>query len=115
MNGIANKNGNSEVDEEMKQNEDGTFDVSSYPELDRSQTGRRTSIFKYYSFNKKGESGRFVFDKIVTYKKESLHRCQFWKIRKESHPASRCRLQHRWQHSIDDFSCACPVVEFLVS
>lgn len=86
VNGIANKNGDSEVDEEMKQDEDGTFDESSYRELDHSQTGRRTSIFKYYSFNKKGESGRFVFDKIVTCKKESLHRCQFWKIRKESHP-----------------------------
>lgn len=86
MNGIANKNGDSEVDEEMKQDEDGTFDESSYRELDHSQTGRRTSIFKYYSFNKKGEFGRFVFDKIVTRKKGSLYRCQFWKIRKESHP-----------------------------
>ncbi|OAD59069.1 Putative glycerol kinase 3, partial [Eufriesea mexicana] len=41
-------------DEEIEQNEDGTFDESRFPEaLERTQTGRKTSIFKYYSFNEK--------------------------------------------------------------
>lgn len=46
-----------EGEEELEQDEDGTFDErASFPELERSQTGRKTSIFKYYSFKEKGES-----------------------------------------------------------
>lgn len=72
--GIATKNGDPNVNEEIQEDEDGTFDDSKFPELERTQTGRKTSIFKYYSFKEKGESGRFVFDKILILK-ESLHRC----------------------------------------
>ena len=43
-----------EGEEELEQDEDGTFDeTASFPELERSQTGRKTSIFKYYSFKEK--------------------------------------------------------------
>ena len=43
-----------EGEEELEQEEDGTFDeTASFPELERSQTGRKTSIFKYYSFKEK--------------------------------------------------------------
>ncbi|XP_076244493.1 glycerol kinase 3 [Calliopsis andreniformis] len=40
--------------EEEEAEEDETFDENaSYPELERTQTGRKTSIFKYYSFKEK--------------------------------------------------------------
>lgn len=45
------KNGDPDVKEETE--EDGMFDESSFPELERTQTGRKTSIFKYYSFKEK--------------------------------------------------------------
>lgn len=66
--GISKKNGDPNVSEKMEEDEDGTFDDSSFPELERTQTGRKTSIFKYYSFKEKGGSCRFVFDKILTLK-----------------------------------------------
>ncbi|XP_061932279.1 glycerol kinase isoform X1 [Apis cerana] len=47
------KNGDPEVKEETEKDEDGMFDESSFPELERTQTGRKTSIFKYYSFKEK--------------------------------------------------------------
>ncbi|XP_076635354.1 glycerol kinase 3 isoform X1 [Colletes latitarsis] len=41
-------------DEEEEEEEDGTFDeTASFPELERTQTGRKTSIFKYYAFKEK--------------------------------------------------------------
>ncbi|KAF3429157.1 hypothetical protein E2986_05188 [Frieseomelitta varia] len=51
--GIATKNGDPNVNEEMEEDEDGTFDDSKFLELERTQTGRKTSIFKYYSFKEK--------------------------------------------------------------
>lgn len=60
--GHVKKNQDPEEDEEIEQNEDGTFDESRFPEaMERTQTGRKTSIFKYYSFNEKGESDRLLF------------------------------------------------------
>ncbi|XP_026300893.1 glycerol kinase isoform X1 [Apis mellifera] len=47
------KNGDPDVKEETEEDEDGMFDESSFPELERTQTGRKTSIFKYYSFKEK--------------------------------------------------------------
>lgn len=58
------KNGDPEVKEETEKDEDGMFDESSFPELERTQTGRKTSIFKYYSFKKKGQLNQFVFNYI---------------------------------------------------
>ncbi|XP_017799029.1 PREDICTED: glycerol kinase-like [Habropoda laboriosa] len=52
--GTAKKNGGQEEEEdELKQKEDGTFEESSFPELERTQTGRKTSIFKFYAFKAK--------------------------------------------------------------
>ena len=43
-----------EGEEELEQDEVGTLDETArFPELERSQTGRKTSIFKYYSFKEK--------------------------------------------------------------
>lgn len=40
-----------------EEEEDETFDENaSFPELERTQTGRKTSIFRAYSFKEKGES-----------------------------------------------------------
>lgn len=61
------KNGDPDVKEETE--EDGMFDESSFPELERTQTGRKTSIFKYYSFKEKGQLNQFVFNYIFILKK----------------------------------------------
>lgn len=42
--------------EEEEIDEDGTFDETAiFPEMERTQTGRKTSIFKYYSFEEMGK------------------------------------------------------------
>ncbi|XP_076751610.1 glycerol kinase 3 [Xylocopa sonorina] len=52
--GSVKKNKDLEEDEEMEQDKVGTFeDDPSFPELVRTQTGRKTSIFRYYSFKEK--------------------------------------------------------------
>lgn len=63
------KNGDPDVKEETEEDEDGMFDESSFPELERTQTGRKTSIFKYYSFKEKGQLNQFVFNYIFILKK----------------------------------------------
>ncbi|CAL7946516.1 unnamed protein product [Xylocopa violacea] len=54
MEGSVKKNGDPEEDEEMEQDKVGRFEEdSSFPEFERTQTGRKTSIFRYYSFKEK--------------------------------------------------------------
>ncbi|CAK9831126.1 Glycerol kinase 3 [Anthophora retusa] len=52
--GTAKKNGDQEEEEdELAQEKGETFDESRFPELERTQTGRKTSIFKFYAFKEK--------------------------------------------------------------
>nr|XP_034173406.1 glycerol kinase isoform X2 [Osmia lignaria] len=48
--GVKKKN---QEDKEAERELDETFDETTFSELERSQTGRKTSIFKYYSFKEK--------------------------------------------------------------
>ena len=48
--GVKKKN---QEDKEAESELDETFDETTFSELERSQTGRKTSIFKYYSFKEK--------------------------------------------------------------
>lgn len=57
MEGDANDNEKNQEDEEAEREEDEMLgDETTFPELERSQTGRKTSIFKYYSFKEKADT-----------------------------------------------------------
>lgn len=62
--GVKKKN---QENEEAEREVDETFDESTFSELERSQTGRKTSIFKYYSFKEKGELWFCIEEKLSCF------------------------------------------------
>lgn len=63
-----------ESSEEVESEKDELDESPSFPGLERTQTGRQTSIFKYYAFKDKGESNGFRILYLIMELLSSLQR-----------------------------------------